>query len=355
MERCLLFNTDQELSKYYNEELANGKWSHMMDQTHISYTYWQQPEKDIMPEVKEIKLPAAADMGVAVEGAADWWPAAKGEAVLPELTPFGQQAFYIEVFNRGLAPFNYTVQTGAPWLKVDKKEGTVKDQQRLLVSENWEQARTGKQRVPITITGPNGKRVVVQAVVNNPVSLKAENVKGFVESNGYVAINAENYTRAIAADSVQWKLIPDLGRTASAMTPFPVTATSRMPSENSPRLKYDMFLLDSGQVNVYISPTLNYHNTEGLRYAIAFDDAKPQIVNIHKDNTTQSWDEWVANNIIITQSKHRIAKPGEHVLKIWMVDPGVVLQKIVVETEEGKPSYLGPPESFRKTAATAVN
>ncbi|MBF9252571.1 glycosyl hydrolase 115 family protein [Pontibacter sp. 172403-2] len=352
-----LFATDQKLSKYYNEELSDGKWSHMMDQTHISYTYWQQPDKDVMPEVKEIKLPAAAAMGVAIEGAEGWWPASKEAAVLPALTPFGQQAFYIDVFNRGQAPFRYEVQSGAPWLKVDKTEGRIEDQQRLLVSVNWKQAPTGKQRVPITITGPDGKRVVVQAVVNNPASLQAENVKGFVESNGYVAMNAENYSRSVEAGGAKWKLIPDLGRTASAMMPFPVTAASRMPGENSPHLEYDMFLLDSGQVNVnvYVSPTLNYHNTAGLRYAIAIDDAEPQIVNIHKDNTTQSWDEWVANNIIITQSKHQVAKPGEHVLKIWMVDPGVVLQKIVVETGEGaKPSYLGPPESFRKTTASAV-
>ena len=48
--------------------MAGGRWAHMMSQTHIGYTGWQQPEQDVMPEVRTIDLPERAAMGVAVEG-----------------------------------------------------------------------------------------------------------------------------------------------------------------------------------------------------------------------------------------------------------------------------------------------
>jgi len=46
-----LYINDSLLSVQYHS-LADGKWDHMMDQTHIGYTYWQQPPRNKMPEVK---------------------------------------------------------------------------------------------------------------------------------------------------------------------------------------------------------------------------------------------------------------------------------------------------------------
>jgi endo-1,4-beta-D-glucanase Y len=349
-----LFAKDQEISHYYNKALANGKWNHMMDQTHISYTYWQQPEKDVMPKVDEIDIPAAADMGVSIEGSTNWWPMEKTDAVLPEFDPFNQQKYYIEVFNRGQTPFDYKIESGQPWLKVTHNQGKVDKEQRLLVSVDWEQAPSGTHRVPITIVGPNKSSVVIQAVINNTAKSEREHVRGYVESNGYISIEAEHYTKAIDADPIKWLHIPNLGRTLSGVTPIPVTAKSQTPGGSSPRLEYCLHLFNSGKVNinVYLSPTQNFHNTQGLQYAISFDDQKPQIINIHEKDTIPdwkyppAWEKAVGENIKVMISEHLLKKHGEHVLKFWMVDPGIVLQKIVVDTGGVKPSYLGPPESY---------
>jgi len=145
-----------------------------------------------------------------------------------------------------------------------------------------------------------------------------------------------------------------LGRTLSGVTPVPVTAQSQTPQPNSPHLEYNVYLFDTGRVKVeaYLSPVQNFNKTQGLRYAISFDDEQPLIVNIHeKDivpdwNYPMWWNRMVSDNIKIAQTTHKIDAPGEHVLKFWMVDPGIVLQKIIIDTGGLKPSYLGPPESY---------
>jgi hypothetical protein len=81
-----------------------------------------------------------------------------------------------------------------------------------------------------------------------------------------------------------------------------------------------------------------------LRYAVSIDDEAPQIINIHEGMNNKKWGTWVANNIIISSSKHAPKKAGKHVVKYWMVDTGLVLQKVVADFGGVKQSYLGPLE-----------
>jgi hypothetical protein len=60
----------------------------------------------------------------------------------------------------------------------------------------------------------------------------------------------------------------------------------------------------------------------------------------------------VADGATVLTTKHTIASPGPQVLKIWALDPGLVFQKLVIDTGGLEPSYLGPPESPRLPPAS---
>jgi len=345
-----LFARDAAITAYYNDTLAGGKWHHMMDQTHIGYTSWQEPPQNTMPEVATITLPDPADMGVAVPGSDRWWPMDTGAAVLPEFDAYRRAAYDIEVFDRGRAPFTFEAHAGVPWLTVTPGRGRALKERRLRVAVDWRHApvTAALRRDSITITGA-GRRVVVYVDLRHPAVPRRDAVHGFVEGGGYVSIEAEHFSHAVNRAPVRWVRIPGLGRTLSGMTPFPVTAPRQTPGASSPQLDYHMYLFDSGDVAVraIVSPTLDVH-AAGLRYAIAFDDQPPQVVDIVADTTLRAWEGWVSDNANVTVTRHHLTVPGEHVLRFWMVDPGVVLQKLVIEPGAIRSTYLGPPESFHR-------
>jgi len=350
----MLFDKDAEITHYYNHILSDGKWNHMMNQTHIGYTSWQQPEKNTLPEVKIIQLLPGADMGVAVEGSDRWWPEASTPALLPVFDKYIQEAHYIDIFNRGQKPFEYTIQSEAPWLVTAPHGGQIDKEQRVWIDVDWKQAPSGLSNTFIQVAGPEDQLVTVRVMVENPEIPKRNHVYGFVESCGVVSMEAEHFTRAVETFGIRWLRIPDLGRTLSAMTTIPVTVKSLKPGGDNPRLEYVMhlFTTDTVEVHVFLSPTQDYLHTGGLRYAVSFDDEQPHTVNVHENDTIPDWKypEWwnqsVSNSIKTASSKHIIDRPGEHVLKYWMVDTGIVLQKIVINTGGLKPCYLGPPESY---------
>jgi hypothetical protein len=350
-----LFKTDQDLSDYYNHTLLNGKWDHMMDQTHIGYTYWQQPPKNTMPKVTEIQVPDAAEMGVAVEGSASVWPGATNEAVLPTIDPFNRPSRFIDVFNKGSAPFEFSAEASAPGVQLDSIKGTVEKEKRIAAHIDWSKAPVGSTKGFVKIARASGEAVTVRVKLFNPQSPSRKSLHGFVEADGYVSIRAPHYTKKVEVGGVGWDVIDDLGLTDSAMTIFPVTADSATPPQNSARLEYEMYLFNPGsvEVNAIVSPSLNFVPGRGLRFAVSFDDQPPQILTavpkgFFVDNSNRNWEASVRDNCRQIRSTHTLANPGYHTLKVWMVDPGLVLEKLVVNLGGVKPSYLGPPESFTR-------
>ena len=339
-----LFRQDEELTREYNEVLSGGKWNHLMDQTHIGYTYWQQPPRNALPGIQEIQLPERGEMGVAVEGSELSWPGAPGQPTVPALNPFDGESRSVAVFNRGREAVSFTVEASVPWLETDLREGAVGPDRTVRVSARWADVPPGTHDASLTITGSDGTNVVVKVPVVNPA--RPETLEGFVETNGSVAIEAEHHNRALAPKGREWKTIPGHGRTLSGVTPWPVTETATI--QSGMRLEYRVHLFREGSVDVavHLAPTQKFQPGPGFRFGVSFDDEPPQVVNVHADESQAAWSRSVADGVTVATSKHTV-KPGAHVLKLWALEPGLVFQKIVIDAGGVKPSYLGPPESPR--------
>jgi hypothetical protein len=348
-----LFKKDADITEYYHTKLSGGKWNNMMSQTHIGYTYWQQPERNVMPAATIIQPRSEQAMGVAVEGSKNYRPNFQGDLVLPLFDCFNKQSYFIDVYNMGKKSFNYEMVAGQPWIKISETKGKVESERRVMVQIDWGKAPTGENCAPITITGSEGSTTTVQVPIRNIADDERKIMKGFIENNGVIAIEAEHFTKNMAGNMASWKVIPGMGRTLSAMHPVPVTAARQTPKNGSPSLEYDVYLWKAGEikVNLILAPTLNIYNDEGLEIAVSLDNGDPIVLNMHGSFSFQDWEEAVRTNSRGLTANLNVSDVGNHTLKVWMVDPGVCLERIIVQTgTELTKSYLGAPESANLSA-----
>ena len=396
------FTASTNLMADFNHNLLQGKWDHFMDQGYIGYTSWQDPPQNTMNAIRlaEPRAPGATNndaaaapaqgrggfgrgggfggrggrgaapiilpevpneaiMGAAVEGSED--AISNTTAALPQFDAFNQQRHYIDVFNKGKTPYNFTAKASNPWIVLSETKGTVDKDQRLWVSVDWKRAPKGAASGTVTLSGATNT-ITVKVDALNPAEVTRENLKGFVEGEGVISIEPEHFTKNTAAGANRWVKIEDYGRTLSGMRATSPVDVSATPAKDSPSLEYQVYIFNAGEakVDLITSPALNFSPDRGVQIAVSLDDGAPQSITIVPKGFNQfaqatspevrkllaDWETSVKDNARHVTATLPVDKPGYHTLKVWMVDPGIVLQKVVVDLGGLKASYLGPPESY---------
>lgn len=344
-----LFNYDATLSDEYNHKLLNGKWDHMMDQTHIGYTFWNEPPANVMPAVSWIQVPEKGTLGISSDDASFQRNGRQFGLTLGTIDSISNETRSITLFDRGQSPVDYTVESSAPWIVASSNNGTVSaEEQKILLHVDWSKVPANTENPEGTVTVSSGdQRTAMYSLRALRLPITHSDAQGFAESDGYVAIEATDTSARTDDGDMHWEELPGYGETRSAMSLFPVTAASNTDSKAS--LEYRLYLYDSGdfQLQATLAPTLNFVPGRGLRFAVSVDDGPRTIVDELEHNSQHDWEQVVSDGVRRVSLPLTIAKPGYHTLKIWAVDPGVVLERMVVSHGPLKPSYLGPPESAR--------
>lgn len=324
-----------ETIEHYNKHLltVKDKWNYMASLPGPWGAQWHQWD---MPPLSNFEGKGKANLQLAVEGG--------NTQELPGFSRYNRDKHFIDLFNTGTGTISWKSSVSENWITLDETSGSLEHEKRIWVRINWDKVpKDTAIKGLIHITGAE-TNFSVTVPVFNPALPSPEQVNGFVESNGYVSIEAEHYTHTTDKNGAGWRILNGLGRNGQSVTVLPFTTTVKStPAEiiqQSPLLEYNIYFFstDSVATQFYLPPSKPINKNYKSRIAVAFDNNEPQILSYQNGN--------VIDNLATILSKQFIRTAGTHVLKVWMVDPGVVIDKIVINTGGVKKSYLGPPESF---------
>ncbi|HEY7773397.1 MAG TPA: glycosyl hydrolase 115 family protein [Marinagarivorans sp.] len=351
------FEQDAALSEAYHA-LNNGKWNHFMSQPHIGYTNWNNPEGNQMPITYDYQPGDYAEMGIAVDGYAAGWPSDvgshwphKSSYTLP-FDYWGQSGREFVIYNRGTQPFDFKAVPEQSWIQLSQSTGSVKQSVPVTVTIDWGALPEGSHKGVIKIRGTGWQGASIYVEATKPSAAIIQQASGFVEADGYIAIDAENFSTSKAREGVSWQAVEQLGRTKGAITLLPVSDQRFRRAKKAPFVEYPITFSSTGEVSVHVllSPALPVQPQEGLRYAVSIGGSKPQVVDVSKGvaKMQAEWDSMVSDAINQGVSQHSVKKAGATTLRIYGMDPGLTVQKIIVDTGGLQPSYLGPEQSPKK-------
>lgn len=324
-----------EIIKHYNQHLltVGSKWNYMASLPGPWGAQWHQWD---MPPLSNFSGDGPANLQLVTEGG--------DKKELPGFSSYTRDKRFIDLFNSGKGKIEWKSSVSDSWIILNTTSGVFDHEKRVWVTINWDKVPKGRTvKGLIKIAGTKNDFDVTVSVFN-PMIPERDQLNGYIESNGYVSIEAEHYTQKTDKSGLGWNVIKGLGRNGNSISVQPTLAPAYYTSsdiiQKSPVLEYNIYFFSTDTVSstFYCTPSKPINKNYKSRIAVAFDNEAPQIISYANGN--------LMDNLASMNAKHFISTEGMHKLKIWMVDPGVVIDKIVINTGGVKPSYLGPPESY---------
>jgi hypothetical protein len=313
------------------------------------------------PVLPPLALDSANSWNIAPEGylAKDPSLIANTEVLtLPAFDDLHKQRYFIDIFLSKSQIIQWTASVSQDWIRLSKNNGLLspgagKKEMRVWVDIDWSKI---SQQEPLTGTISfvgGGKQFVVNvrsAKVDMPELYSHD---GFVANNGMVSIHATHFSRQTNRAPYQWKPVDGLGYSGSVLQAWPLAKTNQVSIDvdsikrNYAFVEYDFYTFSSAQPFVYIFslPTHPINNNYSVRYAVSIDDGPLKIVDTRTFGRSEEWKQNVLRNRAERKIEMPLLQAGKHVLKIYSVDPGVILDEIRIDLGGLKRAYGTVPET----------
>ena len=308
-----------------------------------------------VPETSEMVVLPQAWLGTALPNAKT------GSVDLHKFTNFGDETRFIDIATTGSTSFDYTATANNDWIVLSKNSGTLSTGNkvdRFYVTVDWTKVPAAGVTGSITISGADAAVTVnVTAEVFDTSALPN---KTFIENDGYISILSKNFAKSVPATkngiSYEWTELPNYGRVLSSMKVMPNDpnagyGNARIPGEDAPYLEYNVYIKTPGAIDIITqwAPTNgnDARQLTTLDYAVSLGNEEPKRTralarNFYVNNAGSIlWADGAeeATRTVLTRnnggacmSAHEVTAPGVYTIRIYMVNDGLTLQKILVGT-----------------------
>ncbi|WP_345950252.1 glycosyl hydrolase 115 family protein [Mucilaginibacter sp. PAMB04274] len=338
-------------TEYYNHKLAGGKWNNIMSMQPRNLPVYQEPD---LPAFNH--KTSAESWGIAPEGwYGDTLQVSPATFTLPVISQLADKSYFVDVYLKKDTTLKWKAIPSQPWITLlnqgELTNQAGKRQIRTYVSINWKllAKQPGLHSGKIDFTTA-GKTYTVLVKADNLTSVKLAGYKGLIEKEGMVSIFASSYTGQ-KSDSHHWDTDITLGYSQHALIANYTKMHAAVDTNwaTASHVSYDFYTLTDAsrpQLSVFTVPTHPLNKNYGMRYAVSVDGSKPQVVNFKTEARSNEWKNNVLSNNAIRKINFPALKPGKHQLKLYVVDPGVIVDRFLINlTPDYKPAYSLIPEN----------
>ena len=243
-------------------------------------------------------------------------------------------AMNIELEKRGSAQANLWADKVEQFFKKDAE--LTDDYNKRIAGGKWNHMM---DEIHIGYTSWNGPRhnicPKVRRVTADNVNENAENEIVIKKNEDVVILEASDFTEKKDAANAKWQVIPDFGIFKDAVALFPYT----VPTDGS-ALSYGFELKNNRNTPkafLMMAPTFPFNSGRGQRIEISLDGQVVKTININEasrfiinafHDQNYEWEKTRINKQVLNLPN---LDAGKHTITIKPLDPGVVLERIVIE------------------------
>jgi hypothetical protein len=183
------------------------------------------------------------------------------------------------------------------------------------------------------------------------------NVSGItaIEKNGYICMKAGSY--AAIGDTTKlfnWSRHYDLGYSGTVLSASLPRVGDKAMKPDLEQIKkaahfveYHFYTFTPAKptMTVFSVPAHPVNNNFSNRYAVSVDDGPLTLVDFKTEGRSEEWKRNVLSNRAVRNVQLQYLDKGLHKLKVYCIDPGVMLEEIRIDLGGLKQAYSALPET----------